>query len=460
MPAQQHHLLPLGDQPVTSLKQYRELTGGNGLERASRMSNEDIIQEIRQAGLRGRGGAGFGTAIKWTGAARAEHGRKFLVANGAEGEPGTFKDRYLMRLNPYAIIEGALIGLETIGAERCYIGIKDSFEKERDALLRAIGEFAQETQLVSKLELVLGTDEYLFGEETGMLEVIEGGLPLPHVFPPYLHGLFSGAYGGPETNPTVVDNVETLAHVPSILLRGSDWFRSTGNADTPGTMIFTLSGDVLQPCVREVPLGRTLRQLIDDDGNGVRTGHHLKAVFPGLANSVVPPSAFDIPIGFDAMRAAGTSVGSGGFIVYDESRCMVQVAYLFSNFLHVESCNQCPPCKTASGIITNALERLLSGVGELSHIDEIVTATGWVENSARCYLATSEALVISSILRAYPGDFERHAGTMRCELDHDIQLPKIVDYSPDSGFTYDGLYSRKQPDWSYEISTGLDVLEA
>src|SRR5690606_4635455 len=212
------------------------------------------------------------------------------------------------------VVEGLLIAVHAIGPERAYFGIKESFTREYEALQHAFSDFAALTSLVEKVEIVRGPDEYLFGEETGLMEVVEGGLPLPHVFPPYMHGLFSGAYGGAQVNPTVVNNVETLAHVPGIILNGAEWFRSTGNQDTPGTMIFTLGGDVRRPCVEELPLGLPLRHLIDDVAGGVREGHQLKAVFPGLANAAVPLDALDTPLGFDSMRRAGTSLASGGFV--------------------------------------------------------------------------------------------------------------------------------------------------
>jgi NADH:ubiquinone oxidoreductase subunit F (NADH-binding) len=282
---------------------------------------------------------------------------------------------------------------------------------------------------------------------------VEGGLPLPRVLPPYLHGLFTGAVGGPSetlNHPTVVNNVETLAHVTHIVRRGAEWFRSRGTADTPGTMVFTVSGDVQRPIVTEQPLGITLRDLIHEVAGGPPSGRRVKAVLPG-AGAVLTEPRLDTPLEFGAMRRAGSGLGSGGFIVYDDSECMVQALYTFSRFLYVESCNQCPPCKTGSRWITERLERLLAGEAERHHLDEIHAATTWVTNAARCYLASSESIVTASIMDAFPEEFEAHL-TGTCSLRHDLIVPKMLDYVPGQGFVYDETYSRKQPDWTYALT--------
>lgn len=437
--------------PIRSLAQYREAGGVRAFERASSAPAESIVELIRQAGLRGRGGAGFPTATKWDSVRTSPSEKKFVVCNGAEGEPGTFKDRYLMRTNPYQVLEGVAVARHVIGARKAYMAVKRLFQTEIEALSRAIDEFRRETAIADEIELVLGPDEYLFGEEKALLEVIEGGLPLPRVFPPYIHGLFGGAYGGPSdqaNNPTVVNNVETLAHIPHIINHGARWFRSRGTDESPGTMVFTICGDVRKPAVREMPLGTTLRDLVFDVAGGPRTGTRVKVVFPGLANAVITEQLFDVPLGFDSMKAAGSALGSGGFIVYDDTACMVPVAQIFSRFLYVESCNQCPPCKIGSRQITEHLDRLLDGRGTQSDIDGIQTAIGGVEEGQRCYLPTSTSLVVSSIVRSFPDDFAAHVHG-ECRLRHDLVLPKITDYREGKGFTYDLDYMRKQPDWTY-----------
>lgn len=404
--------------------------------------------------MRGRGGAGFPTSVKWQGVYESAASRKFICCNAAEGEPGTFKDRYLMRHNPYQTLEGLMVGVEVVGAESAYFCLKQAFRRESELVHRALDEMRTLSPLADRIEIVEGPDEYLFGEEKAMLEVVEGGLPLPRVFPPRIHGLFGGSYGGPtdeENNPTVVNNVETLAHVTHILRNGAAWFRELGTEDTPGTMVFSVSGDVRTPVVREAPLGTTLRELIFDVAGGPHPGRSVKAVFPGVANSVITEPQLDAPLGFDSMKVAGSALGSGGFIVYDDSACMVKALELFSRFLYVESCNQCPPCKIGSRGISERLESLLSGEGRPGDIDAMWDATTWVENNRRCYLPTSEALVTTSVLSAFRNEFVDHINGV-CRRRHDMLLSKMTDYVESEGFTYDRQYGRKEPDWSYRNS--------
>ncbi len=442
----------LPSEPVTSLGEYRSRGGLAAYEQVSASDPEQVLDLLRRAGLRGRGGAGFPTAIKWGNLRRSPARTKYVCCNGAEGEPGTFKDRMLLSHNPYRMLEGLAIASKVTGAKRAYIGVKRLFQPMLQGLERALEELQSETSFANDIEIVWGPDEYLFGEEKALLAVIEGGLPLPRVLPPYLHGLFTGAYGGPNeelSNPTVVNNVETLSHVPGIITQGADWFRSFGTEDTPGTMVFTVLGDVRRPAVRERPVAGTLRQLIEGVAGGAEDGRRIKAVLPGLANAVITEDKLDTVLGFDSMKAAGTALGSGGFIVYDDTACMVGVAEMYSHFLYTESCNQCSPCKIGSRRITERLVRLLAGDAHPDDLEEIVETTTWVTNAQRCYLATSEQLVIGSILDAFPDEFEDHlAGT--CQRRHDLPIPKIKEYSERDGFTFDAEYRRKQPDWTYD----------
>ncbi|HEY7801874.1 MAG TPA: NADH-ubiquinone oxidoreductase-F iron-sulfur binding region domain-containing protein [Dehalococcoidia bacterium] len=445
---QKERTLLLTGEPVTSLAQYRALGGLEAYEQVRQMDPDEVIELLRVAGLRGRGGAGFPTALKWKGLREAEAARKFVCCNGAEGEPGTFKDRYLLRHNPYQTLEGLAIAAHIIGAEAAFFCVKEIFKPMLHGLTTALAELQAETDMADNIEIVWGPDEYLFGEEKALCSVVEGGLPLPRVLPPYMHGVFTGAYGGPDGNPTDVNNVETLSHVPHIISQGPGWFRSYGNADTPGTMIFTVMGDVRHPVVRELPLGGTLRELIDDVAGGALPGREVKAVFPGLANAVITAGQLDSVLGFDSMRNAGSALGSGGYIVYDDTACMVKVAERFVHFLHIESCNQCPPCKIGSRKIMRWLEQLLAGDAVEHDVEEMMEVATWVTNGGRCYLPTSTSLVTSSILGSFPEDFQAHLEG-RCELRHDIEIPKIKDYDEDYGFTLDHDYDRKQPDWSY-----------
>src|SRR5947199_2257631 len=264
-------LLP--DEPVTSLDQYLAGDGGLGLARATELGPAQTIKEVSLARLRGRGGAGFPTGRKWATIAEAGGTHRYVVCNGAEVEPGTFKDRELMRRNPYQLVEGLVIAGFAVGAREAFIGVKERFTAERENLIRAIGEM--QTAGICKectVSVVAGPDEYLFGEEKALLEVIEGNAPLPRVLPPYEHGLFAtapqvgweahdpeaGHSGRHQSNPTLVNNVETLSNVPHILNRGAEWFRSMGTERSPGNVVVTVVGDVRRAAVGEVELGTPL----------------------------------------------------------------------------------------------------------------------------------------------------------------------------------------------------------
>jgi NADH:ubiquinone oxidoreductase subunit F (NADH-binding) len=456
-------LLPVD--PVLSIGDYLATdVGGSGVRRAHELGPQGTIDLIDASGLRGRVGGGFPTGRKWAGVAEQEGGRRYLVCNGAEGEPGTFKDRALLRANPYQLVEGVAIAAFAIGAAEAYICLKASFRREIELVTRAVQEFqAAELCGECRVTIVAGPDEYLFGEEKAMLEVIEGNEPLPRWLPPYLHGLFATApqlgwqshdvgsgppSAGAGSNPTLVNNVETLSNVPHILARGSEWFRSMGTADSPGTIVTTVVGDVVAPDVGEVEMGTTLRAVIDAVGSGLFPGRSVKAVFSGVANAVVAAGDLDVPVSYEGFRAIGSGLGSAGFIVYDDRTCMVDAAYRFSRFLSVESCGQCPPCKLGSSAITEHLERIETGVGDVGDLNAITGWLGHVTDGSRCYLATEEQLVVTSILGAFPDEFAEHLELGACPRPRRLPIPKLVDLT-DGRAVYDESFWRKQPDWTY-----------
>ncbi len=451
-------LLP--DEPVRSLDDYRTANGCSGVEVASRVGPAATIEAISASGLRGRGGGGFATGRKWAGIAAQEGMRRFVVANGAEGEPGTFKDRALLRANPYQVVEGVIIAAFAVGAEEAYICLKESFTAERDAVIRAVEELQSAGVCTDcTVNVVGGPDEYLFGEEKAMLEVIEGKPPLPRWFPPYEHGLFAAgpqegweasaraATAGP--NPTLVNNVETLANVPHILARGADWFRSIGTAASPGTVVATVVGDVVAPDVGEMEMGTPLAAVIDAVGSGVAPGRAVKAVFSGVANPVVTGDRLATPVSYEGFEAIGSAMGAAGFIVYDDTACMVDAVYRFSRFLSVESCGQCPPCKIGSGEITAALERIETGAGADRDLDVLQSWLARVTDGNRCYLAVEEQRVVSSVLRAFPDEFAEHLEQHGCPRPSRRPMPKLVDLAGGNA-TYDERFWSKRPDWTYE----------
>ncbi len=451
-------LLPL--QPITSLDAYLATGGRAGVEAAQRMGPAATIETITRAGLRGRGGGGFPTGRKWAGIAGQTGSRRYVVCNGAEGEPGTFKDRALLRANAYQFVEGVIIAAFAVGADEAFICLKASFERELAAVTRAVQEM-QSAGICTEctVNIVAGPDEYLFGEEKAMLEVIEGKPPLPRWFAPYEHGLFatgpvegweSGA-SRPRTggsNPTLVNNVETLSNVPHILANGADWYRSMGTAESPGTVVATVVGDVVAPDVGEVELGTPLRAVIDAVGSGVGAGRSVKAVFSGVANPVVTADQLDVPLSYEGFSAIGSGMGAAGFIVYDDSACMVDTAYRMSRFLYIESCGQCPPCKIGSGEITSILERIETGAGEDTDIANI---EGWltrVTDANRCYLGMEERLVVSSVLHAFSEEFVEHIEQHACPRPGRRPMPKLLDLA-DGTATYDERFWHKQPDWTF-----------
>lgn len=458
-------LLP--DKPISSLDEYLSTqVGGKAIEKAHEIGPQATIDLVTQSGLRGRGGAGFPTGNKWAAIASQTNATRYLVCNAAEGEPGTFKDRMLMRINPYQLIEGISIAAFAIDATQAFICLKASFEYEIERITQAVKDF-QTQGLCTKCEItiVAGPEEYLYGEEKAMLEVIEGNEPLPRWLPPYIHGLYASApqlgwqsHGttnnmqtkeqANDSNPTLINNVETFSNVTHIVANGADWFRQLGTETSPGTIIATVVGDVDKPGVTEVEMGTTLASIIDSIGGGLNEGRSIKAVFSGVSNEVIVPNNLDVTLDYEDFKTRGLGLGSAGFIVYDDTTCMVDIAYLFSRFLSVESCGQCPPCKIGSTTITDHLEKIRNGN---SSANDLETILGWLKNVAdgnRCYLAVEEQNIVYSIIREFGSEFENHISNGTCDFIHKEEFPKITNL--ENGIvTYDESFWRKQPDWTY-----------
>jgi NADH-quinone oxidoreductase subunit F len=438
--------VPLLDQVPRSFGDYEAAGGGRGLQTALAAWPVAVIQTVDASGLRGRGGAGFPTGEKWRSVRSVGAGPRFAVCNAAEGEPATFKDRLLLRTNPYQVLEGLAIAAYAVGAERAYIGLKQAFAPEVEALGRALQEMREADALGGMpVEVVLGPDLYLFGEETGLEEVIEGRPPLPRVARPYVQGLFARP---PEDNPTLVNNLETLANVPHILADGPDWLRANGIGDAPGTMLFTICGDLRREGVFELPLGSPLRHLVEDLAGGPPAGRAVKAIFPGASNAVVLPAQLDLPMDFDSMRRAGSGLGAAGFAVFDDSACIVQAAYRYSRFLYVESCGQCPACKLGTGEVTEALATIEEGGGSERDLERILVQARGSTGGQKCALPTGESLLMQSLVQAFGDEFRRHLGAS-CPLPRQLPFHKLVDWDAAAGrFSYDLAYAQKQPDWT------------
>lgn len=459
----------LADPPVSDLPDHERRGGLAGLRRAYELGPGATIQEVTLSGLRGRGGGGFPTGRKWRSvrdAVEADAGdggtnRAFVVCNGAEGEPATFKDRAIIRANPFAVVEGVAVAALAVGAERAFIAIKERFAPEAERLAAAVDAFAAAGLLDdTPIQVVLGPDHYLYGEETGLLQVIEGEAPLPRNVPPYIHGLFatvpssgwSASPGGVATefaasNPTVVNNVETLATVAHVLARGPEWYRSLGTERSPGLIVATVVGDVVRPGVGEVELGTPLREVIDRVGGGLPAGRSIKAVLSGVANPVITADQLDAPCSYEGLEAIGSGMGAAGFLVLDDTTSMVEVARVMSRFLYVESCGQCPACKLGCGAVTEGLDRLLEGTAVPEDVETLAYRLRTVTDGNRCYLPVQEQRVVGSIVTAF-ADEVNAALDGRPLPGREVALPKLVELAGGVA-TYDERQALKQPDWTY-----------
>jgi NADH:ubiquinone oxidoreductase subunit F (NADH-binding) len=421
MPPIGAHRRVLDDQVVRTLDEHRALGGEAALAAARAVHPVALIETIEASGLRGRGGAGFPTGTKWrtvAGMGGAEPAT--VVVNAAEGEPGTLKDRTILRRNPYRVLEGALIAAQAVAADRILIGFKSSAADVRRRVDQAIAEVRDAGWLEGiEVSTFAGSDRYLVGEETGLLEVANGRPPFPRVAPPYREGAElvgsdttaragtemadeDGTTGAPAT---LVNNVETLANVPAIVERGPEWFRSVGTDESPGTIVCTVSGRTARAGVGEYALGTPLRQVVDELG-GRPIGHEIVAVLSGTANAFLPAADLDTPLSWEALAAAGSGLGSAGFIVVDDHVDLLAVAHGVSRFLSVESCGQCRPCKEDGLRITELLDA--GRRSELDRTDVLVGLTDTVTRGARCYLAQQHQNVVQGLLERFPGYLQAH----------------------------------------------------
>jgi NADH-quinone oxidoreductase subunit F len=451
---------------VPNLSAYRQSGGGRGLDAALRLGPAAVVEEITASGLRGRGGAGFPTGRKW-GAVSGNVSPvepTTVVVNAAEGEPGSFKDRAIVRADPYQVIEGALIAAFTVAADTVIIAVKESFSTEIARLRRAI-EQVHDAGWATDVQIGVfeGPAEYLYGEETALLEAIAGRGPFPRVSPPYRHGAeefgdepsssaaqVEMASPGEVTDapPTLVNNVETLANVPAILAQGADWFRAVGTDDSPGTVVCTVTGHTPRHGVAEVPMGTPLREVIDVIGGGALPGRRHVAAMSGVANPLVEASQFDTPVSYEAMQAIGTGLGTGGYLVFDDTTDFAAVAAGVSRFLGVESCGQCVPCKREGMELAALLERVCKDRSNDLDLVDVDKRLGTVADSARCNLALQHQLVVGSIRRL----FSDATGVDTTDGDQAVEpelIAPIVEIE-DGRAELDERQRDKQPDWSHD----------
>ncbi len=405
-----------------SYEDYVTKGGYGSLRKAIKVLGPSGVRDaVKTSALRGRGGAGFPTWKKWDMVIQQKPGKRYLCCNAAEDEPGTFKDRYLLRSSPHQLIEGVLLSAYATGADEAYLFINCRYPEEIQFMEEALqiskaqghwGEASEKSDTGITLKICQSPGSYVAGEETALLEVIEGKVAAPRQKPPYypsMHGLYG--------KPTVVNNAETLSNVPFIVRDGGKAFKAIGSETSPGTMIFTLTGDVNRPGLYERPLGTSLQTLITDCGGGIKEGKILKAVFPGGPSvPVIPRDQVNIPLDFDALKAAGTGLGTGAVIVISEDVCMLQVAIQYARFFAKESCGQCPPCKLGTVHIAEILEKIEAGQGDAADIAQVDQACGMVKGRGQCFLLTGAAIAVESILKHFRNEFETHVEAGQCPL--------------------------------------------
>jgi len=415
------------------IDEYIGYDGYQALAKAlTEMTPEQIIEKVKTSGLRGRGGAGFPTGIKWGFCEQAEGDIKYLICNADEGDPGAFMDRSILEADPHAVLEGMVIGAKAIGAQEGFIYVRDEYPLALRRINIAI-EQATEYGLLGenilgsgfnfKLNVVRGGGAFVCGEETALIASIEGEVGRPKPRPPY--PAQKGLWGKPTNN----NNVETWANVPQIILRGGDWFASLGTKESKGTKVFSLVGKVNNTGLVEVPMGTTLRTIVFDIGGGVPKGKEFKAVQSGgPSGGCVPESLVDLPVDFEKLTEAGAIMGSGGLIVMDEDTCMVDVAKYFVEFLEEESCGKCNPCREGLKRLKEVLTLITQGKGETYHFEMLDDVALLMKEASLCALGATAPNPVLTTLKYFREEYEEHIFHRRCRarVCKDLIIYRII----------------------------------
>ncbi len=393
-----------------TLEGYKKYGGYEQLARALKMERQKIIDEVKASGLRGRGGAGFPTGVKW-GFLPNNGEPRYLLCNADESEPGTFKDRLMMERAPHQLIEGMIISAYAIGAHKAYIYIRGEYTGPAAILEQAIRE-AREAGYIGKnilgsgfdldLDLFIGAGAYICGEETGLISSLEGTKGQPKLKPPF------PAVQGYLRKPTIVNNVETLASVVNIIRDGAEGYRKYGTEKSAGTKLFSVSGDVQKPGTYEVPLGYKLMDLINNECGGLKPGRKLKAVIPGGSSAPVLTAAEceNATLDYECMQQLGSMLGSGAVIVMDDSRCMVDILSTITHFYHHESCGQCTPCREGTGWMEKIVHGIVHGEGKPGDIDLLLKIANNIKGRTICALADAAAFPVISFVTKFRDEFE------------------------------------------------------
>lgn len=408
-----------------SIDYYQKHGGYQAFQKVVReMDPDQVIAVVKESNLRGRGGAGFPTGIKWGFVPKNDAKPHYLLVNADESEPGTFKDRLLLNGNPHLVLEGAMIASYAIRAHQAYIYIRGEFVKEARILGKAIAE-AYEKGLLGKNILGTGYDldmavhrgagAYICGEETGLIESLEGKRGWPRIKPPF------PAIEGFLKSPTIVNNVETLACVPFIIERGAKWFKSIGPERSPGPKLFCLSGHVKNPGVYELPMGTNLKELIYEYGGGTLDDKPLKAVIPGGSSvPVLKAEEIDVAMDFDSLAKIGTMLGSAGTIVIQDGTCMVDVLLNIIHFYRHESCGQCTPCREGTNWAEKIIRKIEHGQGTKKDIDLLEEVANHINFRTICPLGDAAAMPMQSFLKKFRHEFEAHVTQHRCPYNSQL----------------------------------------
>jgi len=417
----------------SSLEDYFAQQGFLALLRVLRWDNQErVIDLITASGIRGRGGAGFPTGLKWRLARKTESQEKYLICNGDEGDPGAYMDRGLMESNPFSVVEGMIIGGYATGARKGFIYIRQEYplavarmEAARQSCYQAglLGEKILGTEFSFDLEIVRGAGAFVSGEETALIASIEGRRAFPRQRPPF--PVVSGLFG----QPTVINNVETWANVPLIIRQGPEWFSQVGTTTSKGTKIFSLVGQVKFTGLVEVPLGISISEVVQEIGGGAPKGRKIKAVQTGgPSGGCLPVSMFNLPLDYEALQAAGTIMGSGGMIVLDDSTCLVDLALYFLRFAASESCGKCAPCRLGTAQMVDILERIIRGEGQLADLEQLNKLGRVMQKGSLCGLGRTAANPVLSGLRYFREEFETHVVRKQCPA---LVCRKLITYAID-----------------------------
>jgi NADH-quinone oxidoreductase subunit F len=410
------------ERDLSQLPEYRAVGGYEALEKADEMDSDALIDALVTSTLRGRGGAGFPTGRKASLVDRSGARPSYLVVNADESEPGAFKDREIMRRNPHLLIEGCLIGARAILSKHVFIYIRGEYVTEWEVLQRAVDD-ARAADLFGDIEMTVhrGAGAYICGEETALLDSLEGKRGQPRPRPPFppIQGLYM--------SPTQINNVQTIATIPVIIAMGAEEFAKIGPENSPGTAVFSLSGNVVNPGNYELELGSTLRELIYDVGGGVPDGLAIKAIIPGGSSvPVLTPDQLDTPMDYDSIAAAGSFFGSAAVMVIDERCCMVQLALRAEKFYMHESCGKCTPCREGTRWLVQILEKLEDGRGEYSDLDLIESVGSRILGRSLCALGDFAVYPVQSYLRKFRSEFEAHIEQRGCPFDGESSIEGIL----------------------------------